>query len=192
MTTTLAQESSWREQFDRDGYLALEGYFSTDRIDAVRAAIGRLLERAAGEIVVDNMLNGKRTFWSHATNRETRHFKFNDLYLLSEDVRQLVLDKDLARLLNSLLGRPVVLCNSLNFEKGSSQPKHIDSLFMTPQTPHSLIATWIAMEDAHPGIRDRSRITPVVTESLCSSLPTDRITRVEQKWRRGPRTSKLR
>ena len=45
--------------------------------------------------------------------------------------------------------RPV-LCNTLNLMKGSSQSIHIDSLFMTPQTPRHLIATWIALEDVDP------------------------------------------
>jgi len=139
-----------QQQFDRDGYLALEGFFSSERIDGLRAVIARLLQERPHEVVVDNLLTGKRTYWAHATHRETRLFKFNDLYLLSPEVRELVLDTDLSALLASLLREPPVLCNSLTFEKGSGQPKHIDSLYMTPQTPHALVATWTALEDAHP------------------------------------------
>jgi hypothetical protein len=39
-----------------------------------------------------------------------------------------------------------VLCNSLYLEKGSAQPAHVDSIFMTPRTPK--IATWFALGDA--------------------------------------------
>ena len=91
-----------------------------------------------------------RTFWAQAAHPETRHYKFNDLYLMSDEVRCLAFDAELTTLLEDQLGEPAVLCNSINFEKGSSQPKHIDSLYMTPRTPHSLIATWIALEDVHP------------------------------------------
>lgn len=139
-----------REQFDRDGYLALTGYFSRERIDMVLAAIARLIEQRPREVVVDNLATGQRTFWADADGRETRRFKFNDFYLLSPEVRELALDKDLSELLALLLREPAVLCNSLNFQKGSNQPKHIDSLYMTPQTDHALIATWTAFEDAHP------------------------------------------
>jgi phytanoyl-CoA hydroxylase len=52
--------------------------------------------------------------------------------------------------LNELMGERVVLCNSLSLERGSRQPMHCDSLFMTPRTEGKLIATWIALEDAHP------------------------------------------
>jgi phytanoyl-CoA hydroxylase len=42
-----------------------------------------------------------------------------------------------------------VLCNSLSFEQGSAQTDHIDALFMTPRTPHHLVAIWVALEDCH-------------------------------------------
>jgi hypothetical protein len=83
-----------RDQFDRDGYLALPGYFSAERIDAVIAALTRLIEERAGEVVVDSLATGQRTFWADAGNRETRRFKFNDFYLLSEEVRELSLGLD--------------------------------------------------------------------------------------------------
>lgn len=139
-----------REQFNRDGYLALTGYFPPGRIDAVLAAIARLIEQRPREVVVDSLATGKRTFWADADGRETRRFKFNDFYLISDEVRELALDRGLSELLAALLGEPAVLCNSLNFQKGSNQPKHIDSLYMTPQTTQALIATWTAFEDAHP------------------------------------------
>jgi phytanoyl-CoA hydroxylase len=112
--------------------------------------VGRLLRERPHEVVVDCLQSGKRTFLAQAAHPETRQFKFNDLYLVSEEVRALALDPGLSATLEDLLGEPAVLCNSLNFEKGSSQPRHIDSLYMTPLTPHALIAAWIALEDVHP------------------------------------------
>jgi phytanoyl-CoA hydroxylase len=139
-----------QSEFEREGYAVLEGYFSPGQIDRASSAIRRLLNERANEVVVDCLQTGQRTFWAQASNRANRHFKFNDLYLMSADVRGLALDFNLTSILSDLLGDPAVLCNSLNFEKGSSQPIHIDSLYMTPRTPHSLIATWIALEDVHP------------------------------------------
>jgi phytanoyl-CoA hydroxylase len=139
-----------RSQFERDGFAALEGYFAPQQIDRAAAAIRRLLDEKSNEVVVDSLHTGERTFWANAANPQTRHFKFNDLYLMSAEVRGVALDFALTSILAELLGEPAVLCNSLNFEKGSSQPMHIDSLYMTPRTPHALIATWIALEDVHP------------------------------------------
>jgi phytanoyl-CoA hydroxylase len=139
-----------KERFERDGYLALEGFFSGARIDAAAAAMRRLLEERPSDVVVDHCVTSVRSLWSEVAGGETRHFKFNDLYLVSDEIRGLALDPELTAIMTALLGQVPVLCNSLNFEKGSSQPKHIDSLFMTPQTPHKLIASWTAFEDAHP------------------------------------------
>jgi hypothetical protein len=100
------------------------------------------------EVVVDSLLDGERTFYALACNPEARHFKFNDLYLLLDEVRAIALEPGLSELLRALLGaQSPVLCNSLTFAKGSAQPMHVDSLFMTPQTPHHLVATWMAFED---------------------------------------------
>jgi ectoine hydroxylase-related dioxygenase (phytanoyl-CoA dioxygenase family) len=138
-----------QERFQRDGYLALEGYFSSERIDLLAAEVERLLTERANAVVVDNQATGRRSVWADAENRENRHFKFNDLYLLSETVRELALDPPLANLLGALMGEPVVLCNSLNLHKGSGDHRHIDSLFMTPRTSRALLATWTALEDVH-------------------------------------------
>jgi ectoine hydroxylase-related dioxygenase (phytanoyl-CoA dioxygenase family) len=138
-----------QSQFERDGYTVLGGFFPPERIDRAVSAVRRLLEERSNEVVVDSLHTGKRTFWAHAANPQTRYFKFNDLYLMSDEVRALALDPELSSVLGDLLGEPAVLCNSLNFEKGSSQPKHIDSLYMTPRTPHALVGAWIALEDVH-------------------------------------------
>jgi phytanoyl-CoA hydroxylase len=137
-------------QFERDGYVALEGYFPSQQVDRAASTVRRLLRDKPGEIVVDCLQTGQRTLWTQAAHPQTRTYKFNDLYLISEEVRALSLEPDLTAILEELLGEPAVLCSSVNYERGSSQPKHIDSLHLTPRTPHSLITTWIALEDVHP------------------------------------------
>lgn len=146
-----AQIESWHAQFERDGFLALPGYFSPAEIDRLLAATEGALVARGMEIVVDNILTGERSFHAMAENPESRLFKFNDLYLFLDEVRVFALELRLSALLRALLGgeRPV-LCNSLTFIKGSQQPVHIDSLFMTPGTSRHLAATWTALEDVDP------------------------------------------
>lgn len=142
---------AWCAQFERDGFLALPGYFSAEEIDRVLAATEEALARRGMEVVVDSVVTGERSFYAMAQDRESHLFKFNDLYLLLEEVRAIALEPQLSALLRALLGgkRPVI-CNSLSFVKGSSQPMHIDSLYMTPATPQHLAATWMAFEDVDP------------------------------------------
>jgi phytanoyl-CoA hydroxylase len=145
-----AAVGSGPSQFEKDGYTVLEGYFAPAQIDRAADAVRRVLAEKPREVVVDSLRTGARTLWAHASERATRQFKFNDLYLLCDEIRDLALEPGLCAILGELLREPAVLCNSLNFEKGSSQPKHIDSLYMTPRTPHALVAAWIAFEDVHP------------------------------------------
>lgn len=141
----------WVAQFERDGFLALRGFFSSEQIDAAIAATDEVLKSRRAEVVVDDLAINERTFLSTARDPENGRFKFNDLYLLLDELRSLALAPDASALLKRLLGgRRPVLCYSLTFVHGSGQPIHIDSLYMTPKTPSHLLATWIALEDVHP------------------------------------------
>jgi phytanoyl-CoA hydroxylase len=137
-------------QFERDGCLVLREFFGPGQIDRAAAAMAGLLEERPNEVVVDSLRTGQRTFWGQADRGDERHFKVNDLHLMSDEVRELAIDPGLVSVLEGLLGEPAVLCNSLNLRKGTSQAIHIDSLYMTPRTPQSLVAAWIAFEDVHP------------------------------------------
>jgi ectoine hydroxylase-related dioxygenase (phytanoyl-CoA dioxygenase family) len=141
----------FRSELAEQGYLILPAFFAPNEIDAVLAATEAALRTRGMEIVVDNLLDGERTFYGLARNRESQNFKINDLYLSVAEVRQLALEERLSELLRALLdGMRPVLCNTLSLIKGSGQPIHIDSLFMTPQTPQHLVAAWIAFEDVDP------------------------------------------
>ena len=138
------------ERFARDGFLVLEGLISPDRVDEINAEVERVIAERPHEVVVDNKIDARRTYWADAAYRDTLRLKFNDLYLISDVVRGAVLDSDLVAVLNQVMGQPVGLCGSLNFYKGSTDHLHIDSLFMTPATEGHLVATWTALEDVSP------------------------------------------
>jgi phytanoyl-CoA hydroxylase len=140
-----------RMQFVAEGYLVLPQYFTSEEVDRILASTEATLQSHKMEIVTDSLVDGERTLYGLARNPESQHFKFNDLYLISEDVRDVALDPGLTEVLSALLGgmRPI-LCNTLTLMKGSGQRLHIDSLFMTPSTPHHLVAAWMAFEDVDP------------------------------------------
>jgi phytanoyl-CoA hydroxylase len=143
--------TSLSDALERDGYLVLPGFFSNEQIEDVEAAVRRACSERAMDIVIDDLVTGERTFYGLAANRERGWFKLNDLYLVVEEVRALALEVRLSELLRALLhSQNAALCNTLTLMKGSSQPMHIDSLFMTPRRPQQLVASWIAFEDVQP------------------------------------------
>jgi phytanoyl-CoA hydroxylase len=136
--------------FRREGYAVLEGFFSPSQIDRACSSVRRLLDERPNEVVADSLLTGQRALWGHAASPEMRQFRFNDLYLMSAEIRGIALDYGLTSILSDLLGQPAVLSSSLNAEGGVCQPMRIDSLYMTPRTPHAVVAAWVALEDVHP------------------------------------------
>jgi ectoine hydroxylase-related dioxygenase (phytanoyl-CoA dioxygenase family) len=75
------------------------------------------------------------------------HFKTNDLYLTEPAIREVALSERLGMILEELLGDEPTICNTLNFDRGSQQPDHLDTLYMTPRTDLGLVATWLCLED---------------------------------------------
>jgi ectoine hydroxylase-related dioxygenase (phytanoyl-CoA dioxygenase family) len=140
------QRKFWRDH----GFLVLPGFALDEDLEAVRSLLGRIWEERPPGIVVDDLITGSRTYLKDVNRRAEQHsFKVNDLYLEYDIVRRLSMGDRIAAVLGELLGDAPVLVNSLNFERGSQQPYHVDSLYMTPRTVGSLVATWIALEDCH-------------------------------------------
>lgn len=151
MTLTAEQQQDW----DNNGYLLLKNFYSDSRIDQLNQLIDQLWdtrneldERYVIDVFVETE-NEKRVYFADAPEA-ARHapYKLNDLFLSSNEVRQLVAGQELAPLLESLLGGFPMICNSLNFEFGSQQDYHFDTFYMPSPTPNKMIASWIALEDA--------------------------------------------
>lgn len=148
MTLTAEQREAW----ERDGFLVLEGFCDDREVEAVRTAYRRAWEEPRSSVVVDDVLTGRRCRIGDLSDAQmgTPFFKVSDLYLEFEEVRQVVLGERLSSIVADLLADAPVLCNTLNLLRSSQQEDHVDSIFMTPRTPHKLVASWIALEDAHP------------------------------------------
>ncbi|HEX3378291.1 MAG TPA: phytanoyl-CoA dioxygenase family protein [Paraburkholderia sp.] len=143
--------NSIKKDFEQNGFAILPGFYSIEQIDAVVDSIAkRKLERPMN-VTIDLLDTGERSLLGLLTPKEiqTRRMKINDLYLDMANVRELALSERIAPVLEQLFGQSPALCNSLYFEKGSQQPAHVDSIYMTPTTPDHLIAIWVALEDAH-------------------------------------------
>lgn len=135
--------------FSKNGFAIYPGFFSNSVIDAAVKGIDQTKQSKPDDIVVDMLDTGERTVLALLSDTDIQHrrMKINDLFLTMPEVRSVALDERVVAELKGLLGNVPVLCNSLYFEKGSAQPMHIDSLYMTPRTPKHLIAIWVALED---------------------------------------------
>src|SRR5262249_29814233 len=140
--------------WNKEGFLVLPRFFNPQ---ATKAMIDEVANRWASRCRPDNPLVidvlegplcGKRMFMRDAP-AEVEHLahKLNDLYLVSDTARRLNLDSKLCRILTQLLDGEPVICNSLNFVKGSQQPYHFDTYYMPPPVPNKLVVTSICLED---------------------------------------------
>ena len=118
----------------------------------VRDLHDQVWEDLPDSLIVDDLQIGKRSLIGEV-EREHRgnRFKFSDLYLIYSELRQEVAcNARLFPLLKELMVDNPVLCNTLHLNYGSSQPLHVDALYMKPSTPFNLAAAWVALEDVHP------------------------------------------
>ena len=114
-----------------DGFLVLDGFFDSARVDRINAELERLLDDGA----IDYHYRGNRIV---------------DAFKRSDEVRGALTEPTLMRLLEFLLGRPVSLFQSINFFEGSGQRAHSDSFHMTTEPIGYLVAIWVALEDVAP------------------------------------------
>jgi len=145
-------DQSQFEQWKDQGFLYLKRFYDSSEVNLLNSIVERAWNLSPNFIVVDHVVTGKRSYMSSipTEERETKRFKVNDLYLNFASLRSMVMKQEMLEILTVLLGDKPVLCNTLNLEKGSEQPDHTDTLYMTPRTFQKVVATWTALEDVHP------------------------------------------
>ena len=141
-----------RKKFWNDnGFLVFSGLFDEHEIAAVDAATQRAWSDLPDDVVVDDLVTNRRCRIGRLSDEEKRHrFKLNDLYLIDRGVRNAAMSERVGMILSELLEDQPVIINTLNFDKGSQQIDHLDTLYMTPVSELGLVATWIALEDTAP------------------------------------------
>lgn len=146
-----------RAAWERDGYLVLKRFFDDRAVDAVNDVLDdewTHRRRPDNPLVIDALEGpgGERRLYFRDVpdDARTRPYKLNDLYLTRQEVRELVLDARLVRVLTELLGGAPAVCNSLNFEWGSQQEFHFDTYYMPGPCPGGLVVTSICLEHVHP------------------------------------------
>jgi phytanoyl-CoA hydroxylase len=148
--TIFADAGVDRTLFDRDGCVVLPGFFTAKQVDRAALAARSLLSERSREAAAGGLRTERRTFWSQAESVEGPQLRSNELYLRSDDIRELALDGGLASVLEEMLGEPAVLFRSTYFPRGRARTIHIDSQDVALRRPQSLVGACVAFEDAHP------------------------------------------
>lgn len=136
--------------FVEEGYMILKGFFTEEQVSHLNEDIERLL--------------GSKTLDFNYTGR-----KIMESYKVSEVAnREFFRNPELLRLLNFIMGKPVIPFHTINFIEGSEQRAHSDSIHMATEPQGYLIAAWTALEKVgrHNGTLSfypRSHRLPYVT-----------------------------
>lgn len=116
--------------WSRDGFIVLEKLFDETTCDTIDKEIDRLVKSGAVHYTYDN--------------------KIMFANKLSKPIKEATYHPVLKSLLEFLLDKEVIPFQTLNFNRGSGQKAHSDSIHMTTYPLGYLIAAWIALEDIHP------------------------------------------
>lgn len=149
--------SEQRRFWKTNGYLVLPGFYSVAEANAINDFVDSLWRQRkypGNPLVIDVFIgtpNEKRTHFADAPDEaRLEPYKLNDLFLISDLIRDMVIGERIAQILGDLLDGDSLVCNSLTFERGSQQADHVDSFYMPPPVPNKLVASWIALEDVSP------------------------------------------
>jgi phytanoyl-CoA hydroxylase len=139
-------------RWNAEGFLVLRDFLSAREIAAVRAAVDDEWTSAPGNDHEVDVLTGPhspRTFKIGEAPRDVRAdaYKLNNLFARRADIRAIALAPRLRAVCAALLEGEPLVCNSLNFERGSQQPFHIDTWYMPPPVDNRMVAAWIAVDD---------------------------------------------
>ena len=143
---------SLRAQWQENGFLLLSGILTDQDADAVLAVVDRQWNKPGSNVFEVDVLTGAnegRTFRlaDIPPGSRSQVYKLNNLFALEPEIRRIALKPTLKAIMTELLEGEPLICNSLNFERGSQQPFHIDSWYMPPPVDNRMVAASIALED---------------------------------------------
>ncbi|WP_292034914.1 MULTISPECIES: phytanoyl-CoA dioxygenase family protein [unclassified Brevundimonas] len=150
----LPLSSSLKRTWRNDGYALLKSAVSPIQIDSVEAVIDEQWECRAGNVHQVDVLTGShagRTFLMQEAPAEVRDeaYKLNNLFLHNSAIRDVAYAPRIRKAVADFLGGEPIICNSLNFARGSQQDAHIDSWYMPAPNAGPMVAVSIALEPVH-------------------------------------------
>ncbi|MDA8886648.1 phytanoyl-CoA dioxygenase family protein [Bacteroidia bacterium] len=122
------QYVSKNESWEKDGYIKLQGHFDTKFIEQLNEDVANGIESK----IIDFNYTGKKIL-----------FAYEKIPLLKE----VITAPSIRSILEELVGHEVLPFQSINFQYGSEQAAHSDSVHMATYPSGGLIAIWVAFDD---------------------------------------------
>ena len=120
-----AEQRDIATKYNNDGYVLLEGFIETDRIDSLLAELGPIFPNDIDE-------------------EPRRH---QDLWKSIECVKSLATDSEIFEILKMLYDREPVPFQTLNFKYGTEQATHSDTIHFNCLPKGYMSGVWVALED---------------------------------------------
>jgi len=145
---TAGQMARW----EADGFLILRDFMSREEIARVQAVVDDEWANTRGNDHVVDVLTGPhawRAFKMAEAPEGVRGeaYKLNNLFARRPEIRRVALAPNLRKACAQLLGGEPLICNSLNFERGSQQDFHIDTWYMPPPVDNKMVVASIVIDD---------------------------------------------
>lgn len=142
-----AQRKTWQDH----GYLHLKGAVSRVELNRVKRSVEQNWANPQDNPHNVDVLTGEyagKCFQMKDTPPlvKAEAYKLNNLFLYDNSIRSVALSNRLKPIMEELLGCEPLICNSLNFERGSQQDAHIDSWYMPPPDDKSMVAASISLD----------------------------------------------
>ena len=149
-----ALDSSQLAHWEANGFLVLRGFMQPEELARIEAVVDDEWTRTPNDHAID-VLTGPHaggTYRMQDAPREARRevYKLNNLFARRPEIRGVALSPRLKAALSQLLEGEPVICNSLNFERGSQQHFHIDTWYMPPPVDDRMVVASIALDDVGP------------------------------------------
>jgi phytanoyl-CoA hydroxylase len=128
------------------GYCIIPGAVPGDVIDQYLAECRALIEADKLKISL-----GQEILPAKGADILVPLTKILDVHVFSEGAQKIAFSPPLKSFLRQLFGGPALAFQSLHFETGSTQAVHNDTAYVVLDEPKSLCASWVALEDIHPG-----------------------------------------
>ena len=144
---TEEQLQSWSD----NGFLVLPGFLTREELETVDRVVDD--EWARGDHLHEvDMLTGPNAGRAYKMKdapdgSRGEAYKLNNLFVRRPEIRGVALSSRLRPILRQLLEAEPLICNSLNFERGSQQEYHIDTWYMPPPVDNRMVAGWFALDD---------------------------------------------
>lgn len=146
-------EPQHRQQFQRDGYLVIDGpLVSEETLDAIISDLDGLYKDPRWE-------SGTYFGWQ----------RIQEAWKINSSVKSLALAPKVLSLLKSLYGRTPVPFQTLNFCKATEQKPHADAMHFNSLPTGYMCGVWVALEDIdtengpivyYPGSHKLPEVTP--------------------------------